>query len=69
MITLRLAPMAFFSPIWLVRSRTVMKTDLLEDDELRASFGKAAGRLQTETQDASQNGPVPARTDDRHERT
>ena len=37
--------------------------------ELRASFGKAAGRLQTETQDASQNGPIPARTDDRHERT
>src|SRR4030066_77619 len=37
--------------------------------ELRAAFGKAAGRLQTETQDTSQNGPVPARTDDRHERT
>jgi hypothetical protein len=37
--------------------------------ELRASFGKAAGRLQTESQASPQNGPVPARTDDRHERT
>lgn len=34
--------------------------------ELRASFGKAAGRLQTET-DA--NGPAPATNDERHERT
>lgn len=36
--------------------------------ELRASFGKAAGRLQTEA-DSSQNAPVPATRDDRHERT
>jgi hypothetical protein len=35
--------------------------------ELRASFGKAASRMQTETPSA--NGPVPARTDDRPERT
>jgi hypothetical protein len=36
--------------------------------ELRASFGKAAGRLQTET---STNGPTPApaTSDERHERT
>jgi hypothetical protein len=34
--------------------------------ELRASFGKAAGRLQTET-DA--NGPKPATRDQRHEQT
>ncbi|HKB00059.1 MAG TPA: hypothetical protein VKD02_04770 [Methyloceanibacter sp.] len=36
--------------------------------ELRASFGKAAGRLQTET---STNGPrpAPATSDERHERT
>ncbi len=33
--------------------------------ELRASFGKAAGRLHTETA----NGPVPATTDDRRETT
>ena len=35
--------------------------------ELRASFGKAAGRLHTESQ--TSNGPVPARTDDQSERT
>jgi hypothetical protein len=35
--------------------------------ELRASFGKAASRMQTETPSA--NGPVPATTDDRPERT
>jgi hypothetical protein len=35
--------------------------------ELRASFGKAAGRLQTETPPS--NGPVPAKSDDRPERT
>jgi hypothetical protein len=34
--------------------------------ELRASFGKAAGRLHTES---TANGPVPATTDDRRERT
>lgn len=37
--------------------------------ELRASFGKAAGRLHTEPQGPAGNGPVPARTDDRTERT
>jgi hypothetical protein len=37
--------------------------------ELRASFGKAAGRLQTESGGSPQNGPVPARTDDHPERT
>jgi hypothetical protein len=35
--------------------------------ELRASFGKAAGRLQTETPPS--NGPVTAKSDDRPERT
>jgi hypothetical protein len=35
--------------------------------ELRASFGKAAGRLQTETPPS--NGPVPAKSHDRPERT
>ena len=35
--------------------------------ELRASFGKAAGRLQTELTGSPQNGPVPATTEDRHE--
>jgi DNA polymerase III gamma/tau subunit len=34
--------------------------------ELRASFGKAAGRLHT---DSTANGPVPASTDDRRETT
>ena len=34
--------------------------------ELRASFGKAAGRLHTES---TTNGPVPATTDDRRETT
>jgi hypothetical protein len=33
---------------------------------LRASFGKAAGRLHT---DPTTNGPVPAATDDRRETT
>ncbi len=37
--------------------------------ELRASFGKAAGRLQTESESSAQNGPVPATREDRHERT
>ncbi len=37
--------------------------------ELRASFGKAAGRLQTESEAAAQNGPVRATSEDRHERT
>ena len=37
--------------------------------ELRASFGKAAGRLQSESQGSPQNGPVPATSEDRHERT
>ncbi len=37
--------------------------------ELRASFGKAAGRLQTEAESSAQNGPVPATSEDRHERT
>ena len=37
--------------------------------ELRASFGKAAGRLQTESSVSPQNGPVPATPEDRHERT
>src|SRR5262245_3962562 len=36
--------------------------------ELRASFGKAAGRLQTET-DANGQTPAPASTDERRERT
>jgi hypothetical protein len=35
--------------------------------ELRASFGKAAGRLQTET-DANGPTPAPATNDERHER-
>jgi hypothetical protein len=35
--------------------------------ELRASFGKAAGRLHTE--DSTSNGPVPASTEDRRETT
>jgi DNA polymerase III gamma/tau subunit len=34
--------------------------------ELRASFGKAAGRLQTETHP---NGATPVASDERHERT
>jgi len=34
--------------------------------ELRASFGKAAGRLHT---DSTTNGPVPAASDDRRETT
>ncbi len=34
--------------------------------ELRASFGKAAGRLNTDT---NANGPTPATSDERHERT
>jgi hypothetical protein len=37
--------------------------------ELRASFGKAAGRLQTESQSSPQNRPVPATSEDSHERT
>jgi hypothetical protein len=37
--------------------------------ELRASFGKAAGRLHTEAHGPTANGPVPARTDDRPERS
>ena len=37
--------------------------------ELRASFGKAAGRLQTESQASPPNGPVPATSEDRHKRT
>jgi hypothetical protein len=36
--------------------------------ELRASFGKAAGRLQTET-DANGTTPAPATNDERRERT
>jgi hypothetical protein len=36
--------------------------------ELRASFGKAAGRLQTDT-DANGPTPAPATNDERHERT
>jgi predicted RNase H-like nuclease (RuvC/YqgF family) len=36
--------------------------------ELRASFGKAAGRLQTET-DANGTTPAPATSDERRERT
>jgi hypothetical protein len=36
--------------------------------ELRASFGKAAARMQNES-GSPQNGPVPATSDDRHERT
>jgi hypothetical protein len=35
--------------------------------ELRASFGKAAGRLQTESEGSATNAQVPARTEDRHE--
>ncbi len=35
--------------------------------ELRASFGKAAGRLQTEQDGSTTNGPVPARSEDRRE--
>jgi hypothetical protein len=34
--------------------------------ELRASFGKAAGRLNTDT---NANGPTPPASDERHERT
>ncbi len=34
--------------------------------ELRASFGKAAGRLHSET---PANGPTPATIDERHERS
>ena len=34
--------------------------------ELRASFGKAAGRLNTDT---NANGPTPATSDEHHERT
>ena len=37
--------------------------------ELRASFGKAAGRLQTESESSAQNGPVHATSEDRHERS
>jgi hypothetical protein len=37
--------------------------------ELRASFGKAAGRLHTESQSSKAEGPVPATTDDRREST
>jgi hypothetical protein len=36
--------------------------------ELRASFGKAAGRLQTET-DTNGTTPAPATNDERRERT
>jgi hypothetical protein len=35
--------------------------------ELRASFGKAAGRLHTESQSSTTNGPVPATSEDRRE--
>jgi len=37
--------------------------------ELRASFGKAAGRLHTESQTSATNGPVPATSEDRRETT
>jgi hypothetical protein len=37
--------------------------------ELRASFGKAAGRIHTESGSSTTNGPVPAKTDDRRETT
>jgi hypothetical protein len=35
--------------------------------ELRASFGKAAGRLHTESEGSTTRGPVPAATEDRRE--
>jgi hypothetical protein len=35
--------------------------------EVRASFGKAAGRLHTESESSTASGPVPATTDDRRE--
>jgi hypothetical protein len=35
--------------------------------ELRASFGKAAGRLHTDSESSTKRGPVPATTEDRHE--
>ena len=35
--------------------------------ELRASLGKAAGRLHTESETSPQNGPVPAASEERHE--
>jgi hypothetical protein len=37
--------------------------------ELRASLGKAAGRLHTESQASTTNGPVPATSEERRERT
>jgi hypothetical protein len=37
--------------------------------ELRASFGKAAGRLHTDEAASPSNGPVPATSDERRERT
>jgi hypothetical protein len=37
--------------------------------ELRASFGKAVGRLHTESETSMTSGPVPATTDDRRETT
>ncbi len=35
--------------------------------ELRASLGKAAGRLHTESETSPQNGPVPAASEERRE--
>jgi len=37
--------------------------------ELRASLGKAAGRLYTESETSPQNGPVPAASEERREQT
>jgi len=37
--------------------------------ELRASFGKAASRLQSDSSASPSNGPVTATSEDRHERT
>jgi chromosome segregation ATPase len=37
--------------------------------ELRASLGKAAGRLHSESTASPQNGPVPATSEERRERT
>jgi hypothetical protein len=37
--------------------------------ELRASFGKAAERLHTESESSAANGVVPSKTDDRRETT
>ncbi|MCJ7529331.1 MAG: hypothetical protein MUO37_14785 [Methyloceanibacter sp.] len=37
--------------------------------ELRASFGKAAGRLHTDETASPSNGPFTATSEDRHERT